>query len=1827
MSITPDSARENIPEGSFMITAEFPVGVTRTTNTMVPFRARGIGENPAAINHDYSHREGFSIVILANSPSGTIPSGGSPFVFVLVNDAISEPDETVEFYSPNPPVGFTVTPATLTIEDDDASTNADLLSLSLTDPDAGGAAIPLAETFNAAVGTYTATVVNSVTNVTVTPTVDSGATTVLLVGSSPVTNPIALSVGDTAITVRVTAEDTATIKNYLITVTRAAPVNVPATGVPTIAGTASSGETLTAVTTDIMDDNGLGTFSYLWQQGTDDGADGGYINIASATTETLVLTDAQVGRRILVIVSFTDNDGNAETVTSVATAAVAAVALQGPRVTSVTATAGTYRLGEVVAITVTFNEETIVDGPGPSLSMSTGGTATYLPGSSGPTTLAFGYTVRSNDDTDAFSYAGTAALTLNVGGEILNFAEDADAILTLPTPVAFADVIVDGIAPPAPTFVPSPTFVKVNTPLGGVTEDGTTVILCLVGGGGDPCGPSGEGRMARTHDVGGLALIAFETTWSYTLTQADITAMGEGLETLIAIATDVAGNTAEGAVEVTVDTTAPAIPTFTDPTAVAGDDNIINADEGATGLTLTGGTAADVDAVHICFNGTPDFAPTGSPGCDGGGTRTAAQDTDTTWSYDLSAIRITEFLGSGVLTEGSTSTMIIIATDAAGNRAMSASVTISTDTILPTVTADITSVTETDSGATVTSGGTTAATSLTLSGMGDTTDLMVNIHDGTDLLGSVMAAADGGWSYTDASLTPGTTRNYTAAVADTAGNEGPASGIFTITSTAAVVPIVTSVAAPNGSYKAGDLVPITVTFSEAVTVGIAGGVPELALTTDNSGGTGVATYTAGTDTDELTFTYTVRTGDNIGEFRDDAEFTSEFPDTTFAAGTYLNDLAYTSATALTRNGGTIQMIAPTLDANLTLPMPGALNSLSHSSNVVLDNLAPMVRSATVTLGGANIEVVLSEVLTPASLDFLDIAEFTLDGTTAVVREVVTNPNRAVLILVLTDPDDPTLAIIQPNETVLLSWASSDSITDTAGNVLDDFTNVSVTNEEEMPMVALVTPADFAQYHKAGDDVHIVVTFTTSVTVTGTPQLTLDVDGTEGSAVSTAMYVAGSPGADLTFRYTVADGHNTAALAYSSVSALTQGVSIQRTPTATATDALAADLTLPEPGAPNSLSGNFFGPVVIDTTAPAVPTIDTVAGDNRITAAERNADVGVEITGSRDADVNTTITLCFGATDPTDPLCAGGRTYDSIVPVPILSEVGGVASLVVADADIWSYLLDVVEITEIAGINSGAVTLTAIATDAAGNTAVSTGIPISVDALEPPGIAPVTGDNLINATERTNGITVTGTHDAALTVMLCVGGTYNPIPLPKFFIPAPPRPSEVPAVVPFNVKEFLDSLPGRLCEGGTTYAAEGGLGTIFDGESVPVSTDKGVTEVPITGIVGMPVGRAWSAELDTAAITAAGEGSVPLTAIAFDTLGGVTVSPVIDVTVDVVPPTADTTASAIAGGTNIVVTVSEPLVLTNLGSLDGTEFTVGGTTAATAVTAVSTDGTALRLSLDTAIQSGETVTIQWHAPTGDIIADTAGNVLVAFAGVTVTIIDDITPAIDPVAGDNTIKLAERNAGVTITGTRVRDTTVTLCLRVSADVCIADAERAMIGDTPTTWRYALTDDDYDLMGQNDVTLRATATVEGLSVTINHDIVVDTIAPGVPTVNDPAVDSTSGNTNIIIGDNANGLCSRVPATATTPERTRCTVEGEDGLRNIDGERSNFGPQPIIFDGVLDDTKGRAPGIVIRGTYTAPVTSLIICAGATDAADPTCAGGVTFGSTSRAMATLYME
>ena len=94
--------------------------------------------------------------------------------------------------------------------------------------------------------------------------------------------------------------------------------NSAATGLPTISGTAQAGETLTADTSGITDDDGLTNVSYSYQW-LADAAD-----IQDATASTYTLSDDEVGKTIKVRVTFTDDRGNGESLTSAATAAVAA---------------------------------------------------------------------------------------------------------------------------------------------------------------------------------------------------------------------------------------------------------------------------------------------------------------------------------------------------------------------------------------------------------------------------------------------------------------------------------------------------------------------------------------------------------------------------------------------------------------------------------------------------------------------------------------------------------------------------------------------------------------------------------------------------------------------------------------------------------------------------------------------------------------------------------------------------------------------------------------------------------------------------------------------------------------------------------------------------------------------------------------------------------------------------------------------------------------------------------------------------------------------------------------------------------------------------------------------------------------------------------------------------------------------------------------------------------------------------------------------------------------------------------------------------------------
>ena len=95
-------------------------------------------------------------------------------------------------------------------------------------------------------------------------------------------------------------------------------INDQPSGAVTLSGTATEGETLTARTDTLADDDGLGAFSYQWQRSTDSGVE----NIPNASQSTYTLGDADVGRTVQVQVRYTDGNGTVETLTSDASAAV-----------------------------------------------------------------------------------------------------------------------------------------------------------------------------------------------------------------------------------------------------------------------------------------------------------------------------------------------------------------------------------------------------------------------------------------------------------------------------------------------------------------------------------------------------------------------------------------------------------------------------------------------------------------------------------------------------------------------------------------------------------------------------------------------------------------------------------------------------------------------------------------------------------------------------------------------------------------------------------------------------------------------------------------------------------------------------------------------------------------------------------------------------------------------------------------------------------------------------------------------------------------------------------------------------------------------------------------------------------------------------------------------------------------------------------------------------------------------------------------------------------------------------------------------------------------
>lgn len=180
------------------------------------------------------------------------------------------------------------------------------------------------------------------------------------------------------------------------------------------------------------------------------------------------------------------------------------------------------------------------------------------------------------------------------------------------------------------------------------------------------------------------------------------------------------------------------------------------------------------------------------------------------------------------------------------------------------------------------------------------------------------SCTDGAASGASYTATGGVTQTVKIVACDQFGQMSTAASSTLTYAAPVTVSAVTSTKA-DGSYKVGEVIAVTVTFSGTVTVT---GTPQITLETGTTDA--VVNYTSGSPGTVLTFNYTV------------------------AAGQTSADLDYASTTALDFNGGTIQDAALN-SATLTLVAPGAAGSIANGKAIVIDTTAPTVAFSSVSV--------------------------------------------------------------------------------------------------------------------------------------------------------------------------------------------------------------------------------------------------------------------------------------------------------------------------------------------------------------------------------------------------------------------------------------------------------------------------------------------------------------------------------------------------------------------------------------------------------------------------------------------------------------------------------------------------------------------------------------------------------------------------------------------------------------------------------------------------------------------------------------------------------------
>jgi len=362
----------------------------------------------------------------------------------------------------------------------------------------------------------------------------------------------------------------------------------------------------------------------------------------------------------------------------------------------------------------------------------------------------------------------------------------------------------------------------------------------------------------------------------------------------------------------------------------------------------------------------------------------------------------------------------------------------------------------------------------------------------------------------------------------------------------------------NGTYGAGMVITVRVPFSEVVSINTTGNTPTLLLETGSTDR--AATYTGGSGTDTLSFTYTVQAGD------------------------VSTDLDVVSTAALQLNGGTIKDGAGN-NATLLLPAPGTAGSLGANAALVIDGVAPTLSQstpldgATGVLESANLQLSFSKPI-QFGTGLIEIRRG--NGVLVESFNVATGTGSAGGVVAISG-NSITLnpnADLSSTSAYYLSIAAS-AIRDAAGNAyagIHDATSLNFSTSDSIaPTITGISSINSNGTYGLGALITAVIRFSEPVMVTtngSLPSLLLETGATD----RTATYLSGSGSDSLSFVYTVQNGDTSADLDVASAFALALNG-------ATITDAAGnnASHTLPTPGAAGSLGANAA--LVMNSTSP------------------------------------------------------------------------------------------------------------------------------------------------------------------------------------------------------------------------------------------------------------------------------------------------------------------------------------------------------------------------------------------------------------------------------------------------------------------------------------------------------------------------------------------------------------------------------------------------------------------------------------------------------------------